>query len=207
VEDPSVGWGWLAAVTAAFVLVCCAGTAGAGRAPVYSVTVTGSLTTSAFVPPHEDEMGCRHDGLSYSNVLSFRSSRAVRTSSLRTALPVKGIQTATGADHKECPDGAVSARIVDGPPRAVAMGPLALRNAGGRLWLDGAPEDVSGACLDAATPSNPLPLAGVYAGVPRAPKKVGGVVKLRGEEDEQAQSDGCQLVRSVRWTLTLRRVR
>jgi hypothetical protein len=173
---------------------------------VYSVSVSGSLTTSAFVPPHEDAMGCRHDGLSYSNVLKFQSSRAIRATALRTALPVKGIQTVTGADHKECPDGAVSARIVDGPPHAVAMKPLALRSSGGRLWLDGAPEDVSGACLGAGTPANPLPLAGVYAHVPRAPKAVGGVVRVHGEEDEQAQGDGCMLVRSVRWTVTLRRV-
>ena len=188
------------------MLVCGAGTADAGRAPVYSVTVVGSLTTSAFVPPHEDAMGCRHDGLSYSNVLKFRSSRAVRTASLRAALPVRGVQTASGTDHKECPDGAVSARIVDGPPHAVTMAPLALRTAGGRVWLDGAPDDVSGACLDAGTPPNPLPLAGVYARLPRGPKAVGGVVKLRGEEDEQAEGDGCLLVRSVRWTVTLRRV-
>ena len=201
-----MGWGRLAAVAAAFMLVCCAGTAGAVRAPVYSVTVVGSLTTSAFVPPHEDAMGCRHDGLSYSNVLKFTSSRAVRTTTVRAALPVSGIQTASGTDHKECPDGAVSARIVDGPPHAVTMRPLSLRSAGGRVWLDGAPEDVSGACLDAGTPPNPLPLAGVYAHMPRAPKAVGGVVRLRGEEDEQAQGDGCLLVRSVRWTVTLRRV-
>jgi hypothetical protein len=173
---------------------------------VYSVIVTGSLTTSAFVPPHEDAMGCRHDGLSYSNVLKFQSSRSVRTTALRAALPVKGIQTASGTDHKECPDGAVSARIVDGPPHPVTMTPLALRNAGGRVWLDGAPDDVSGACMDAGTPANPLPLAGVYARVPRAPKAVGGVVRLHGEEDERAEGDGCLLVRSVRWTITLKRV-
>jgi hypothetical protein len=202
-----VRWGWLAAVAAACVLGCCAGMADAGRAPVYSVTVAGSLTTSAFVPPHEDALGCRHDGLSYSNVLKFKSTRAVRATVLRTALPVSGIQTATGTDHKECPDGAVSARIVDGPPHAVVMKPLALRNADGHVWLDGAPEDVSGACLDAPTPPNPLPLAGVYTHVPRAPKTVGGIVRLRGEQDEQAQGDGCLLVRSVRWTVTLRRVR
>ncbi len=201
-----MGWGRLVAVMAVCVLVCCAGTASAGRAPVYSVTVKGTLTTSAFVPPHEDEAGCRHDGLSYVNVLAFRSGRAVRTSSLRARLPVSATQSSGGTDRKECPDGAVSARIVDGPPHPVTMAPLALRSAGGRLWLEGANDDVSGACLGAGTPPNPLPLAGVYARVPRAPKAIGGTVTVRGEEDERAQGDGCQLVRSVRWTVTLRRV-
>ena len=42
--------------------------------------------------------------------------------------------------------------------------------------------------------------------MPRAPKAIGGVVTVRGEEDEQAEGDGCLLVRSVRWTVTLRRV-
>jgi hypothetical protein len=60
--------------------------------------------------------------------------------------------------------------------------------------------------MDAGTPANPLPLAGVYARTPRAPKTVGGVVKLHGEEDERAEGDGCLLVRSVRWTVTLKRV-
>ena len=187
------------------MLVCCAGTAGAVRAPVYSVTVTGSLTTSAFVPPHEDAMGCRHDGLSYSNVLKFTSSRAVRTTAVRAALPVSGIQTASGTDHKECPDGAVGADRRRAAARRDDEAALAAI-AGGRVWLDGASDDVSGACLDAGTPPNPLPLAGVYAHMPRAPKAVGGVVRVHGEEDEQAQGDGCQLVRSVRWTVTLRRV-
>jgi hypothetical protein len=38
------------------------------------------------------------------------------------------------------------------------------------------------------------------------PKAVGGAVMVSGEEDERAEGDGCLLGRSVRLTVTLRRV-
>ena len=86
---------------------------------------------------------------------------------------------------------------------AVSLQPVQLRIAGGRLWLDGTVDDVSGACFGAPTPPSPIGLANAYAQVPT---RVGKRLTLRGEEDGQAQSDGCLLVRSVRWTVTFSRV-
>lgn len=205
--------GRLAVVFFACAALASAAAAAAQRSvPVYAVTVTGSLSTSAFVPPAEKD-GCRHDAASYVRTLAFRSTRPVRAvlrkGALRAAVPVSATFTASGTrDHRsECPDGTSSNLHVDwGPTRTLDLRPLTLQLAGGRVWLDGETDDISGACFRADTPPNPLPLAGAYAEVPAGRLAAArGALTARAEEDEEAQSDTCLLVRSVRWRITFRR--
>jgi hypothetical protein len=184
-----VGRGLLAAVVVACAL---AASASAGRTPAYTVTVVGTLSTSSFVPAHVED-GCWVDAVSGVRTLTFRSTRSVRVTSLkalRAPVPVRATSDAGGTHD-------YAAR------HSVALRPLQLRIAGGRLWLDGVDEDISGACFGASTPPSPIGLADAYA---ELPPRVGRRLRLRGEEDGQAQGDGCLLVRSVRWTVTFHRV-
>jgi hypothetical protein len=193
-------------VLVAALLACAfAATASAGRAPVYTVSVTGSLSTSAFVPPHVED-GCWVDGVSGTRTLSFRTRQPVRTTSLSGRLPVSAALSAGGTHvrSRQCPDGAVSALAIDwGAPHAVPLAPLRLQSADRRLWLDGADDDISGVCFGSATPLNPLHLADAYA---QLPARLGTRLTLHGEEDADAQGEGCLMHRSVRWTITIRRV-
>jgi hypothetical protein len=200
-----VGRGLLAAVLVACALTA---TASAGRAPVYSVTVVGTMSTSSFVPAHMED-GCWVDAVSGVRTLAFKSTRAVRISNLkalRLAVPVRATTDAGGTHERrrQCDDGTGGVLAIDyAAKHAVSLEPVQLRIAGGRLWLDGTVDDVSGACFGAPTPPSPIGLADAYAQVPA---RVGKRMTLRGEEDGQASSDGCLLVRSVRWTVTFSRV-
>ena len=201
-----MGRGLLAAVVIACALTS---SASAGRAPVYAVTVTGTMSTSAFVPAHTDEAGCWVDAVSGVRTITFRSTRTVQVKSLkslRTAVPVRATADAGGTNQqrRQCDDGTGGVLAIDyAAKHAVSLQPLQLRIAAGRLWLDGTMDEASGACFGAPTPPSPIGLADAYA---ELPSQVGKRMTLRGEEDGQAQSDGCLLVRSVRWTVTFSRV-
>ena len=193
------------------MVVACALAASAfatGRTPVYTVTVIGTMSTSSFVPAHVED-GCWVDAVTGVRTLAFKSTRSVRVSNLkalRLAVPVRATTDAGGThdDAASATTAPVGVLAIDyAAKHAVSLQPVQLRIAGGRLWLDGTVDDVSGACFGAPTPPSPIGLADAYAQVPRAP---GSGLTLRGEEDGQAQGDGCLLVRSVRWTVTFSRV-
>jgi hypothetical protein len=202
-------------VLAACAALAWAAAAAGGRAPaVYAVSVTGSLSTSAYVPAREVD-GCVREGGTYVQTLAFRSTRPARVDAraaqLTVPIRVSADWSAGGTrDHwVECPDGQATTLHVDWRPVRRLNTVLTLHVSEGRLWLDGVPEDISGACFGAATPANPLPLAGVYAELPGRVLSAGrrAQVRVSGEEDEHASSDECVLVRSVRWHVTFRRVR
>jgi hypothetical protein len=200
-----VGRGLLTAVVVACAL---AASASAGRAPVYSMTVVGTVTTSSFVPAHVED-GCWVDAVSGVRTIAFKSTRTMRATSLkslRLAVPVRASSDAGGSHERrrQCDDGTGGVLAIDYAARhSVSLHPLQLRIAAGRLWLDGTVDEVDGACFGAPTPPSPIGLADAYAEVPA---KVGKQLTLRGEEDGQAQGDGCLLVRSVRWTVTFQRL-
>ncbi len=132
--------------------------------------------------------------------------RVSNLKALRLAVPVRATTDAGGTHERrrQCDDGTGGVLAIDyAAKHAVSLEPVQLRVAGGRLWLDGTVDDISGACFGAPTPPSPIGLADAYAQVPA---RVGKRLTLRGEEDGQAQSDGCLLVRSVRWTVTFSRV-
>ena len=166
------------------------------------------MSTSSFVPAHEEE-GCWVDAVSGVRTLAFKSTRAVRISNLKTvrlAVPVRATTDAGGTHERrrQCDDGTGGVVGIDyAAKHAVSLEPVQLRIAAGRLWLDGTVDDASGACFGAPTPPSPIGLADAYAQVPA---RFGHRLTLRGEEDGQASSDGCLLVRSVRWTVTFSRV-
>jgi hypothetical protein len=199
-----VGRGLLTAVVVACAL---AASASASRAPVYSVTVAGTMSTSAFVPAHMVD-NCWVDGVSGVRTIAFRSTRTMRVTSLkslRLAVPVRATSDAGGTheQRRQCDDGTGGVLAIDyAAKHSVSLQPIQLRIAGGRLWLDGTVDAVDGACFGASTPPSPIGLADAYADMPA---HVGKRLTLRGEEDGQAQGDGCLLVRSVRWTVTFQR--
>lgn len=200
-----MGRGLLAAVLIACALTA---TAFATGAPVYTVTVVGTMSTSSFVPAHVED-GCWVDAVSGVRTLAFKSTRSIRVSNVKTlrlTVPVRATTDAGGTHERrrQCDDGTGGVLAIDyAAKHAVSLQPVQLRIAAGRLWLDGAVDDVSGACFGAPTPPSPIGLADAYA---ELPARVGKRLTLRGEEDGQAQGDGCLLVRSVRWTVTFSRV-
>src|SRR4051794_27073004 len=154
-------------------MVACALTASAsaGRTPAYTVTVVGTMSTSSFVPAHMED-GCWVDAVSGVRTLAFKSTRSVRATNLkalRLSVPVRATTDAGGSHERrrQCDDGTGGVLAIDyAAKHAVSLEPLDLRIATGRLWLDGAADDVSGACFGAPTPPSPIRLADAYADGP-----------------------------------------